>query len=188
MPRRISVTPVAGHTRAPLGIGIIAAPEPRAPATAPPHLHPGQLSHASRPRRQSGSAQRETVRYPSAPVSTASTPGIATAYAVSTRVTAAWAGDCGRKRRGRWAGRVSHPRRSGRAPKGSAHPSSKGSPDPHTWGFSLRTPLFAVATAPWCTIASTTMSAPKAMTTDGTEHCHDQMFRPNAYPRGARPG
>ena len=35
MPRRMSVTPVASHTRAPLGTGIIASPKPRSPAPAP---------------------------------------------------------------------------------------------------------------------------------------------------------
>jgi len=74
IPRRMYVTPVASQTRAPLGTGIIAAPEFRAPATAPLHPDPGRPSHASRPPAQSRSARRLTVRYPSAPAAASSAP------------------------------------------------------------------------------------------------------------------
>ena len=44
MPRRMSVTPVASHTRTPPGTGIIAAPEPQGPEPAP-----GRRSRGDRP-------------------------------------------------------------------------------------------------------------------------------------------
>ncbi len=45
--RRMSVTPVAGHTQTPPETGIIAAPEPQAPGPAPNRPPPGRRSPAS---------------------------------------------------------------------------------------------------------------------------------------------
>ena len=57
-----------------LGTGIIAAPGPRAPATARPRPHPGRPSRASRPPAQSRCGQGATVRYPSAPATASPAP------------------------------------------------------------------------------------------------------------------
>ena len=67
IPLHMSVTPAASHTGAPLGPGIIDAPEPRTPVTPLPRLPPDRQSPVSRPPRRPRFGPRPTDRYPSAP-------------------------------------------------------------------------------------------------------------------------